>query len=47
MQRCAGTEKTLSLELGGNAPFIGFDDADIEMAVKGPRRAAPSSSRPC
>src|SRR6516225_4288392 len=25
----------LSLELGGNAPFIVFDDADIEMAVKG------------
>jgi len=27
--------KKLSLELGGNAPFIVFDDADIEMAVKG------------
>src|SRR5207253_11389489 len=35
MQQCAGTVKKLCLELGGNAPFIVFDDADIEMAVKG------------
>jgi succinate-semialdehyde dehydrogenase / glutarate-semialdehyde dehydrogenase len=35
MQQCAGTVKKLSLELGGNAPFIVFDDADVEMAVKG------------
>ena len=35
MEQCAGTVKKLSLELGGNAPFIVFDDADIEMAVKG------------
>ena len=35
MQQCAGTVKKLSLELGGNTPFIVFDDADIEMAVKG------------
>jgi succinate-semialdehyde dehydrogenase/glutarate-semialdehyde dehydrogenase len=35
MQQCAGTVKKLSPELGGNAPFIVFDDADIEMAVKG------------
>ena len=34
MQQCAGTVKKLSLELGGDAPFIVFDDADIEMAVK-------------
>jgi Aldehyde dehydrogenase family len=34
MQQCAGTVKKLSLELGGNAPFIVFYDADIEMAVK-------------
>jgi succinate-semialdehyde dehydrogenase/glutarate-semialdehyde dehydrogenase len=34
IQQCAGTVKKLSLELGGNAPFIVFDDADIEMAVK-------------
>src|SRR6201981_1658489 len=34
MEQCAGTVKKLSLEVGGNAPFIVFDDADIEMAVK-------------
>ncbi|PTT82954.1 succinate-semialdehyde dehydrogenase (NADP(+)), partial [Pseudomonas sp. HMWF010] len=31
--QCAGTMKKLSLELGGNAPFIVFDDADLEAAV--------------
>ncbi|MGH7093213.1 MAG: succinate-semialdehyde dehydrogenase [Stellaceae bacterium] len=35
MEQCAGTVKKISLELGGNAPFIVFDDADIEMAIKG------------
>lgn len=35
MRQCAGTLKKLSLELGGNAPFIVFDDADLEEAVKG------------
>src|SRR5438477_6915491 len=35
MAQCAATVKKTSLELGGNAPFIVFDDADIEMAVKG------------
>ena len=35
MQQCAGTVKKLSLELGGNAPFIVFDDADLEAAVDG------------
>ena len=35
MRQCAGTVKKLSLELGGNAPFIVFDDADIEGAVAG------------
>jgi succinate-semialdehyde dehydrogenase / glutarate-semialdehyde dehydrogenase len=35
MAQCAGTVKKMSLELGGNAPFIVFDDADIEAAVKG------------
>jgi succinate-semialdehyde dehydrogenase/glutarate-semialdehyde dehydrogenase len=35
----AGTLKKLSLELGGNAPFIVFDDADIDAAVEGLMRA--------
>ncbi|MEX2595100.1 MAG: NAD-dependent succinate-semialdehyde dehydrogenase [Anditalea sp.] len=35
MGQCASTLKKLSLELGGNAPFIVFDDADIDAAVKG------------
>jgi succinate-semialdehyde dehydrogenase/glutarate-semialdehyde dehydrogenase len=33
--QCAPTLKTLSLELGGNAPFIVFDDADLDSAVEG------------
>ncbi len=35
MAQCAQTVKKLSLELGGNAPFIVFDDADIDSAVEG------------
>jgi succinate-semialdehyde dehydrogenase/glutarate-semialdehyde dehydrogenase len=35
MRDCAGTMKRLSMELGGNAPFIVFDDADIDAAVEG------------
>jgi succinate-semialdehyde dehydrogenase/glutarate-semialdehyde dehydrogenase len=35
MAQCAGTVKKTSMELGGNAPFIVFDDADLEQAVKG------------
>jgi succinate-semialdehyde dehydrogenase/glutarate-semialdehyde dehydrogenase len=35
MEQCAPTIKKLSLELGGNAPFIVFDDADIDAAVEG------------
>jgi succinate-semialdehyde dehydrogenase / glutarate-semialdehyde dehydrogenase len=34
-RQCAGTVKKLSLELGGNAPFIVFDDADLDSAVEG------------
>jgi succinate-semialdehyde dehydrogenase/glutarate-semialdehyde dehydrogenase len=33
--RCMGTVKHVSLELGGNAPFIVFDDADVDKAVQG------------
>jgi succinate-semialdehyde dehydrogenase/glutarate-semialdehyde dehydrogenase len=35
MRQCAETVKKVSLELGGNAPFIVFDDADLEAAVAG------------
>ena len=35
MAQCAPTLKKLSLELGGNAPFIVFDDADVDAAVQG------------
>jgi succinate-semialdehyde dehydrogenase/glutarate-semialdehyde dehydrogenase len=35
MRQCSDTIKRLSLELGGNAPFIVFDDADIDLAVNG------------
>jgi succinate-semialdehyde dehydrogenase/glutarate-semialdehyde dehydrogenase len=35
MYQCAGTVKKVSLELGGNAPFIVFDDADLDKAVEG------------
>lgn len=35
MADCAGTMKRTSMELGGNAPFIVFDDADIDEAVTG------------
>ncbi|MEE8425968.1 MAG: NAD-dependent succinate-semialdehyde dehydrogenase [Woeseiaceae bacterium] len=34
IQQCAGTVKRTSMELGGNAPFIVFDDADLDEAVK-------------
>jgi len=35
IQQCAPTVKKLSMELGGNAPFIVFDDADLDAAVEG------------
>ena len=35
LEQCAATVKKTSMELGGNAPFIVFDDADLEPAVKG------------
>jgi succinate-semialdehyde dehydrogenase/glutarate-semialdehyde dehydrogenase len=35
LAQCAGTVKRVSLELGGNAPFLVFDDADLDAAVEG------------
>jgi succinate-semialdehyde dehydrogenase/glutarate-semialdehyde dehydrogenase len=35
MKQCANTVKKVSMELGGNAPFIVFDDADLDAAVAG------------
>ena len=35
LSQCAGTVKRVSMELGGNAPFIVFDDADLDQAVEG------------
>ncbi len=35
MQECAGTVKKVSMELGGHAPFIVFDDAQIDAAIEG------------
>ena len=35
MKQCSGTIKKMSLELGGNAPFIVFNDADLDAAVEG------------
>ena len=34
-EQCASTVKKLSLELGGNAPFIVFNSADLKLAVEG------------
>ncbi|MFY8116129.1 MAG: NAD-dependent succinate-semialdehyde dehydrogenase [Rhabdaerophilum sp.] len=38
-QQSAGTMKRISMELGGNAPFIVFDDADLDRAVQGALQA--------
>src|SRR6201999_4102972 len=35
MRQCASTVKKVGMELGGNAPFIVFDDADLDAAVVG------------
>ncbi|MCY3818492.1 MAG: NAD-dependent succinate-semialdehyde dehydrogenase [Gammaproteobacteria bacterium] len=35
LEQCAGTVKKVSMELGGNSPFIVFDDADVDAAVEG------------
>lgn len=35
LAKCAGTVKKVSMELGGNAPFLVFDDADLDAAVAG------------
>jgi succinate-semialdehyde dehydrogenase/glutarate-semialdehyde dehydrogenase len=35
VEQCAGTLKKTSMELGGNAPFIVFDDADLDAAIEG------------
>ena len=35
MEQCAGSVKKVSMELGGNAPFMVFDDADLDAAVEG------------
>src|SRR5450756_2937560 len=35
MAQCAGTVKKTSMELGGNAPFMVFEDADLDAAVEG------------
>ncbi|MFN8769923.1 MAG: NAD-dependent succinate-semialdehyde dehydrogenase [Neisseriaceae bacterium] len=39
MEQCSSTLKKLSLELGGNAPFIVFDDANLEKALEGLKAA--------
>ncbi len=39
MRQCSDQIKKVSLELGGNAPFIVFDDADIDEAVDGALQA--------
>ena len=47
MAQCAGTVKKLSLELGGNAPFIVFDDADLDAAVEGRSRRMTKLGQTC
>jgi succinate-semialdehyde dehydrogenase / glutarate-semialdehyde dehydrogenase len=48
MAQCAPTVKKVSLELGGNAPFIVFDDADLDAAVAGAIASKyPNSGQTC
>lgn len=46
MRDCASTVKKVSLELGGNAPLIIFDDADLENAINGTLAGTPNSLLP-
>ena len=46
MAQCAWTVKKVSLELGGNAPFIVFDDADLDSAVEGAMASQVPQHRP-
>jgi succinate-semialdehyde dehydrogenase/glutarate-semialdehyde dehydrogenase len=46
MAQCAGQVKKVSLELGGNAPFIVFDDADLDEAVAGALLCSSNPARP-
>ena len=46
MAQCAGTVKKVSLELGGHAPFIVFDDADLDEAVEGAIASQVPQHRP-
>ena len=47
MKQSADTIKKLSLELGGNAPFIVFDDADLDAAVEGAIVQARNAGQTC
>ena len=46
LKQCADTVKRVSMELGGNAPFIVFDDADLDEAVEGRDRLQVPQRRP-
>ena len=46
MAQCADTVKKTSMELGGNAPFIVFDDADLDAAVEGAMVSQVPQHRP-